>query len=136
MKRGIFTWTNQDDGKNMTNNWTWPKLKPTNLNLPTNLNFTSGILLTSVPDVFSCRGAKWGWAGLPADCTSIFFWVKVNVCQCHKFCHIPTLKFVSVKIFRSKSNPNLVILNRSSELASFKILKIMTGFKLATDYWR
>ena len=28
------------------NNWTWPKLKPTNL------NFKSGVLLISVPDVF------------------------------------------------------------------------------------
>ena len=61
--------------------------------------FTSGVLLTSVPDVFfSCRGAKLGWAGVPAsaslqgpggpvqaDRTSIFLGGKINVCQCHIF---------------------------------------------------
>ena len=45
---GLFTWPNQDDWMNMTkpwqrwtliNNWTWLKLKPTNL------KFTSGVLL-------------------------------------------------------------------------------------------
>ena len=58
---------------------------------PTNLNLTFGILLTSVPDVFSCRGANRGWAGVQASAslqagaggpvqanrTSIFFWDKV-----------------------------------------------------------
>ena len=34
------------------------------------------------------------------------------------FGHILTLRFVGVKIFRSKYNPNSVILNGSSELAS------------------
>ena len=34
------------------------------------------------------------------------------------FGHVPTLRFVGVKIFRSKSNRNLVILIRSSELDS------------------
>ena len=48
------TWTKMN-----LNNWTWPKLKLTNLMKPTNPNLTSEVLLTSVPDVFSCRGAKW-----------------------------------------------------------------------------
>ena len=58
------------------------------------------VLLTSVPDgFFSCRGARWGWAGVPArwslragagglvqaDRTSIFFGGKVNVCCCQIF---------------------------------------------------
>ena len=34
------------------NNLTWPKLKPTNLLKPTNINFTSLVLLIYVPDVF------------------------------------------------------------------------------------
>ena len=32
--------------------WIWSKLKLINLMKPTNLNFTSGVLLTSMPDVF------------------------------------------------------------------------------------
>ena len=70
------------------NNWTWPKLKPTNLKI------TSGVLLAWC--FFSCRRAMRGWAGVPAsmslragaggpvqaDRTSIFFGVKVNVCHC------------------------------------------------------
>ena len=48
---------------------------------------------------FSCRGAKRGWAGVPAsvslragaggpvqaDRTSIFFWRQVNVRRCREF---------------------------------------------------
>ena len=79
-------WFNHDPTKNL-HNWAWPKLKPTNLNL------MSRVILTSMPDVFfSCRGAKWGWAGVPAsaslqagaggpvqaDRTSIFFGVKFS----------------------------------------------------------
>ena len=42
----------------------------------------------------------------------------VNVC-CREFLgHVPILMFVVVKIFRSYSNHNLVILIRSCELAS------------------
>ena len=62
---------------------------------PTNLNFTSGVLLTSVPDVFflveeQSDGAsvslRAGVGGLvQADRVSIFFGGKVNVCRCHEF---------------------------------------------------
>ena len=95
-------WQNKFDRTMTTrslNNWVWPKLKPTNLLKPMNLNFTSGVLLISVPDVFSCRGAKRGWAGVPASAslqaeaggpvqavrTSIFFWHQVNVPRCREF---------------------------------------------------
>ena len=60
------------------NNWTWPKFKLTNLMKPTNLNFMSRVLLTSVPDVFflveerseagqvpsQCKLASQGWGDL------------------------------------------------------------------------
>ena len=102
--------------------------------IPTNLNFTSGVLLTSVPDVFFVE--EQSQVGQVSQLTALaYFWgVKLMFVGIMNFGHIPTLKFVGVKIFQSKSNPNLVVLNRSSELASFKTLKIMTGFKLATDY--
>ena len=48
-------WPNEYDQTMTTmnlNNCTWPKLKLTNLIKLTNLNFTSRVLLTSVPDVF------------------------------------------------------------------------------------
>ena len=58
-----------------------------------------GALLTYVPDVFSLKGGKWGWAGVPASASlqagpggpvqanriSIFLEGKVNVCWCHEF---------------------------------------------------
>ena len=108
------------------NNWTWPKLKLTNLLEPTNLNFTSGVLLTSVLDVFFCW-VKQGWAGVPAsaslrarargpvqaDHTSIFLGVKIMFVGVMNFGHVPKLRFVCVKIFWSKSNQSLVILIRS-----------------------
>ena len=128
-KRNIhFTdsrWPNEYD-QTMTpmnlNNWTWPKLKPANLNLPTNLNFTSGVLLTSVPDVFflvqeRSDGASEAGGPVQADRTNIFFGVKLMFVSVVNFGHIPTLRFVGVKIFWSKS----VILNWSCEIDSLKI---------------
>ena len=49
-----YRWLNEFDRIMTTNlnNWTWPKLKAANLLKPTSLNFTSGVLLISVPDVF------------------------------------------------------------------------------------
>ena len=79
------------------NNWPWPKLKPTNLLKSTNLNFTFGVLLISWC-FFSCRAAKWGWAGVPASVSlrggaggpspswpnQHIFWQQGNVRQCHE----------------------------------------------------
>ena len=84
------------------NNWTWPKLKSTNLLKPTNLNFTSRVLLTSVPYVFflveewSDGASKAGevsqpvWSCQPrlGDLSKLtaptyFFGGEVNVCGCH-----------------------------------------------------
>ena len=49
-----------------------------------------------------------------------YFWgIKLMFVGVMNFSHVPTLRFVIVKCFRSKSNPNLVILNRSCELASY-----------------
>ena len=100
-------WLNEFDQtmtKTNLNNWTWPKLKPTNLNL------MSGV---SVPNVFSWRGAKWGQKGVPssasvragaggpiqADCTSIFLEGKVNVCRCHEFLSCSMVKVHHSEIF-------------------------------------
>ena len=67
----------------------WPKLTPTNLNI------LSRVLLTSVPDIFPCRGAKlgrcpsqWklvsqGWGTCPNQPHKHIFWSKVNVCRCN-----------------------------------------------------
>ena len=68
---------------------------------PTNLNFTSWVLLTSMPDVFSCRGAV-------LSC-SLFWRTKGQVQK---------IRFFVVKNFRLNSNQFLVILIWSSELAS------------------
>ena len=100
-------WPNEFDQTMTTmnlNNWTWPKLKPTNLMKPTNRNFTSGVLLISMPNVFfhveerrdgaseagqlfqPVRACKLGaWEPVQADCTSIFFWDQLNVCRCCEF---------------------------------------------------
>ena len=94
------------------------KLKPTNLNL------TSWVLLTSVPDgFFSCRGAKQGWAGVlasvnlraraggpvQADRTRIFLGGKVNDCRylifgsCSivKVCHCENFLVMFLTLIRS-----------------------------------
>ena len=47
-----------------------------------------------------------------------FFGVKLMFFGVMNFGHVPTLRFVGVKIFRSKSNQNSLILIRSCELAS------------------
>ena len=53
---------------------------------PKNLNFTSGVLLTFVTDVFFLVEER-SEAGGPVqvDCTSIFFGGKVNVGRWHEF---------------------------------------------------
>ena len=95
------TWRNEFDGTMTTTNlifWIWPKLKPTNLMKPTNLNFTSGVLLTNLRAwcFFSCRRAKqrgqrgWelvsqGWGTCPSRLHQHIFLGKVNVGQCHEF---------------------------------------------------
>ena len=70
---------------------------------------------------FSCRGAKQGWAGVPAyvslHATPCLIWEliamciesiiggKVNVCCCCIFGHVQLLRFVIAKIFWSCFNP-------------------------------
>ena len=57
------------------NGWIWPKIESIiNITTTSNINGTnwsvisSGVFLISVPDIFfSCRGAKQGWAGVPAS---------------------------------------------------------------------
>ena len=89
-------WQNEYDRiTTMTNinNWTWLKLKPTNLNL------TSEVFLISVPDVFfllrskarpdrypsQCELASRGWGTCPSRPHQHIFGGKVNVCRCHIF---------------------------------------------------
>ena len=90
---------------------------------------------------FSCRGAKRGWAGVPASAslravlggsvqakrTSIFFGVKlmfVGVILMFvgvmNFGQVQKIRLAVVKFFWSNSNQFLVILIWSSELASKK----------------
>ena len=100
-------------------NWTWPKLKPTNLIKPTNLNLTSGVLLTSVPDVFFLRKSKARLGDLSKLTAPAYFWgVKLMFVGDVNFSHVPTLRFVGVNIFWSYSNQNSIILIRSCELAT------------------
>ena len=108
-------WSNEYD-QNMTtmnlNNWTWPKLKPTNLNLPTNLLFDQHLhyfwdLLRHCIYVTDSPYEK-----------HIFGGVNLMFVGVMNFGLIPTLMLVGVKIFWSKSNPNWVILNRYCKLAS------------------
>ena len=78
-----LTWPNEYDRTMTTtnlNNWIWPKLTLTNLLKPTNLNFTSGVLLISVPDIFFLVEER----SEAADRTSIFFWRPVNVRRCRE----------------------------------------------------
>ena len=125
-------WPNEyDQDMTMTNLifWIWPKLKPTNLIKPKNLNFASGVLLTFMHDVFFflLRSEETGLARLgrcpsqcklarpvQADCTSICFGVKLMLVSVMNFGQIKKIRFVVVKIFRSYSNQFLVILIRSS----------------------
>ena len=109
----------------------------------TNLNFTSRVLLTSMPDVFSCRGAKQGWARVPASAslrawaggpvqayrTSIFLGVKLLFVSIMNFGQIQKVRFIIAKIFQSNSYQLLVILIWSNELASFGL-----EFKIFCSY--
>ena len=148
-------WPNEYD-RTMTmtnlNNWTWPKLKLTNLMKLTNLNFTSGVLLTFMPDVlFSCRGAKW-WASEAGQVSqpvqsckpglgdlskptapAYFFGVKLMFVSVVNFGQNQKIMFLVVKIFRSNFSQFLVILIRSSELASS--IFVMTLFIFSLENW-
>ena len=53
-----------------------------------------------------------------ADCTNIFLGVTLMFVGVVNFGHAPTLRFVGVEIFQSKSNGNLVIIIQPCELAS------------------
>ena len=84
---------------------------------PTNLKFTSGVLLTFMPDVFSCKGVKGGWGTCPSQPHQHIFFGgggKFNVCGAMNFGKIKKIRFVIVKIFPSYSNQFLVILIWSS----------------------
>ena len=68
---------------------------------PTNLNFTSGVLLISVPDGRACEP---GLGDLPKPTTpAYFFVVKVMFIGVMNFGQIQKLRFVGVKIFWSCS---------------------------------
>ena len=96
---------------------------------PTNLNFTSGVLLTFVPVVFlveeqsigASEARKLALAGTPvqADRTSIFFGVNLMFVGVMNFSQVQKIRFNVVNVFWSNFNQFLVILIRSSELASF-----------------
>ena len=104
-----------------TNNtyWIWPKLKPTNLVKPTNLNSMSGVLLTSVPDVFFLV-EEWSEAGQVSQpvracepglgdlskptAPAYFFGVKLMFVGVMNFGQIQKIRFVVVNIFWSYSN--------------------------------
>ena len=103
----------------------------------TNLNFTSRVLLTSVPDVLflveeqSDRASKAGQVSqsvqvcelglgyrLSRRDQQIFFCGKLMLVGVMNFGQIQKIMFVVVKIFWSNSNQFLVILIWSSKLAS------------------
>ena len=93
-----WRWPNEFDRTMTTknlNNWTWPKLKLTNHLKPTNLNFTSGVLLISVPDVFfveeqSNRASKAGQVSQPVLVLFPFLNFK-----CCKNATIAVIRFVA-----------------------------------------
>ena len=123
-----LTWPNEYDRTMTTtnlNNWIWPKLTPTNLLKPTNLNFTSGVLLISVPDVFflveerseagqvsqPVRACEPGLGDLSKPTApAYFFGVKLMFVGVVKFGQIQKIMFVVVIIFWSYSNRFSVIL--------------------------
>ena len=90
-------WPNEYDWtmtKTNLNNWTWLKLKPTNLMKLTNLNFTSKVLLTSVQSDGASQAGQvsqpvWalsrGWGTCPSQPHQHIFWGEVSVFQCHEF---------------------------------------------------
>ena len=100
---------------------------------PTNLNFTSGVLLISVPDVFflveerSDGASEAGQVSQPVracepglgdlskpTAPAYFFGVKLMFVGVVKFGQIQKVMFVVVIIFRSYSNQFSVILIRSN----------------------
>ena len=115
------------------NNWTWPKLKPTNLMKPydcgtPNLHAWCFFLVEEPRDGASEAGqvskpvqaCEPGLGELSKLTAPAYFWgVKLMFVSVVNFGHVPKLRFVGVKILWSKSNQNLVILIRSWELASF-----------------
>ena len=107
----------------------------------TNLNFTSGVLLISVPDVFflveeqSDRASDAGQVSQPVRACkprlgelskpttpAYFFGGKLMFVSVANFGQIQKIRFGVVKIFQSYSNQFLAILIRSSKLAYFKLL--------------
>ena len=122
-------WPNKFDWTMTTtylNNWTWPKLKPTNLMKTTNLNFTSGVLLISVPDIFFLV-EEWSKVSQPVlawepwlrDLSKLtlqaYFWgLKLMLVGVANSSQIQKIRFVIVKIFWSYSDQFSVILIRSS----------------------
>ena len=102
--------------------WIWLKLKPTNLDHKDWSVITSGVLLTSMPDIFFIVD-EWSEV-VPA---SVSFQARAGghvqaegtILKITYF-SVRFEKFVVVKIFRSHSNPFLVIFIRSCEFASFK----------------
>ena len=102
---------------------------------PTNLIFTSGVLLISVPDVFflveersvagqvsqPVRACEPGLGDLSKPTARAYFWgVKLMLICVANFGKIKRIRFVVVKIFCS--NQFSVILIQSSKLASFKLM--------------
>ena len=82
------------------NSWTWPKLKPTNL--------------------ISNRHLQ---AGLPVRVKLMFVCVMLMFVSVMNFGQVQKIRFVVVEIFWLNSNQFLVILIRSSELASLVYFK-------------
>ena len=96
---------------------------------PTNLNFTSGVLLTSVPDVFflveerseagqvsqPVRACEPGLGDLSKPTAPAYFLgVKLMFVGVMNLGQIQKIRFMVVNIFRSYSNQFLVILIWSS----------------------
>ena len=118
-----LTWPNEYDWTMTTtnlNNWIWPKLTPTNLLKPTNLNFTSEVLLISVPDVFflveerseagqvsqPVRAWESGLGDLSKPTAPAYFFGRMFV-GVMNFGQIQKIRFVVANIFWSHSNNNV-----------------------------
>ena len=121
-----WIWPNHDNDN--LNNWTWPKLKPMNLIKPANHNFTSRVLLTSMPDIFLVEEQRHGaskagqvslWGTCPSRMRQHIFGGKLMFVGVMNFGQNQKIMFVVVNIFWSNSNQFLVILILSSKFAYF-----------------
>ena len=84
---------------------------------PTNLNFTSGVLLTSLPNVFFLERSEASLSRCPSQCepglgdlskppAPAYFWgVKLMFVGVVNFGHVQLLTFIILKNFESCSNP-------------------------------